>query len=152
MSELCFSVPRLASHLGVGRGRISTAIVSGELPAFRIGTAYRVRLSDVPAHLLERWIGGADDKDVDLPTGQMVYFLGVPGFVKIGFTTDLALRVRNLQPGSPYRLELLAFRRGAAMSDERAYHRTFRRHRVEGEWFRLAPEVKAEILRLRGEA
>jgi len=85
----------------------------------------------------------------EFPTGPLVYFLGgVPGFVKIGFTADLQDRVRQLQPGSPFPLELLAHVAGASWAEERAYHRRFHAHRHYGEWFARAPEIEAEIERL----
>ena len=148
MSELCLSVPKLAKHLGIRRGRINAAIASGELAAFRVGNLYRVRLSDIPPHLRDRWESSEPAQRLDLPSGQMVYFLGAADYVKIGFTTDLRLRVVNLQPGSPHRLELLAHVPDATLADEREYPRRFHEHRAHGEWFCRAPEIDAEIDRL----
>jgi excisionase family DNA binding protein len=151
MSELCMSVPSMAKHFGVGEGCIYAALKRGEIPHFRLGELYRVRLSDVPARLVDRWSRDEGPcQRSDLPAGQAVYFLGgCPGYVKIGFTTELARRVAELQPGSPYRLELLAYLINGTFADEKAYHRHFHSHRAEGEWFRLCPEIDREIGRLK---
>lgn len=154
MSEPCLSLPRLAKHFGVSRTTVFSAIVRGELRSFKLGNLHRIRLSDVPDHVASRWqretCGGPR---ADLPAGPMVYFLqGAAGFVKIGFTTDVARRVYELQPGSPVRLELLAHIPGAGMKDERRLHRRFHKHRASGEWFSPAPEILAEIALLQERA
>ena len=61
-------------------------------------------------------------------------------FVKIGFATSIAVRMRTLQTGSPRPLHLL-LSIGGSFEDERALHRRFAEHRVQGEWFRLSPAL-----------
>lgn len=151
MTEKCLSTLALAKHFGVGRTTVFDAIKRGEIPAMRVGKLYRVRLSEIPDYVTRRWSDGKwCALREDLPAGRMVYFLtGIPGYVKIGFTTDLGRRVQDLQPGSPIRLELVAYVPDGTPADEAAYHRKFHPHRVESEWFRICPEIQAEIDRLR---
>ena len=63
------------------------------------------------------------------------------GPVKIGFTTDLEQRLRNLQSASPYPLVLRATFPGTE-ADERKLHRRFAANRLHGEWF--TPDASME--------
>jgi len=69
----------------------------------------------------------------------VVYYLRFADRVKIGFTTNLAERLRAL----PYD-EVLATEVGGA-SLERQRHHEFAHLRVNGEWFQLTPELVAHI-------
>ena len=78
--------------------------------------------------------------------GHRVYFVraGDPdaaGFapVKIGFTTDVAQRVRQLQTGSAAPLRVLEQVIGTP-AIETFFHRVLRRRHIRGEWFRLHPD------------
>lgn len=72
----------------------------------------------------------------------MIYCIGnqAQGICKIGFTTNVAQRVANLQIGSPYKLEILGTLEGD-MIVERALHTRFQNYHMNGEWFSLAPEI-----------
>lgn len=72
-----------------------------------------------------------------------VYFIqaGEPdadgrALVKIGFTTDVEQRVKQLQTASPLSLKLLEVTIGT-QAVEAFLHRVLRRHRIRGEWFRI---------------
>lgn len=146
MSGPCLSLPRIAKRYGVARTTVWQAIQSGELPAFRIGQMYRVRPDLIPNALLNKWL--RSQKWAGLPTGPPVYFVaGVAGYVKIGFTTDLRTRMVRIQVGHPEPVRLLAWMPGS-LADERRYHVRFASLRAESEWFKLAPEIEAEIARL----
>jgi hypothetical protein len=69
---------------------------------------------------------------------------GAMGHVKIGTTTDLSSRVRELQTGSPVTLRVLAVCPGDRAL-EAALHRAYARYRVSGEWFAL-PEAERQAL------
>jgi hypothetical protein len=76
------------------------------------------------------------------------YFIGGEGGpVKIGCTTDVDRRLRDLRQSSPVPLKLLASTHGG-QSRETAYHFVFGAHRLHGEWFERTPELEAEIARL----
>lgn len=87
------------------------------------------------------------------PPRAVVYFIGtelrVGRPVKIGFTENLAQRLRNLQTASPQPLQVLATVAGTPAL-ERAYHRRWRARRTSGEWFTLGDCIIAEIKRLNG--
>lgn len=137
---------------GVSRGAVHNALNTGELPGFRLGNLWRIRPEAIPPRLVEYWIHVTGRYEPppppELPVGELVYFIGgAPGYVKIGYTTDLARRIKALQIGCPKPIELLAHARGGR-SLEYDYHRRFSAWRQTGEWFRLSQEVWAEINRL----
>lgn len=81
-------------------------------------------------------------------TPGLVYFIGCQQHsVKIGFTTQLDIRLAALQNSSPVPLAVLAIVE-AAPSLEREYHARFAAHRLHGEWFEPHPDILAEIERL----
>lgn len=76
-----------------------------------------------------------------------VYFLrcGEDGPVKVGGTTrSVRHRINELQPTSPFKLNLIGVIPGF-FSDEGKFKRLFKEHRLQGEWFTPAPEVMAFI-------
>jgi hypothetical protein len=74
-----------------------------------------------------------------------VYFIGADfGPVKIGFTGNLRRRLESIQNGYPERIRVLAYATGGRML-EASYHRRFASYRMNGEWFRRAPELEREI-------
>jgi hypothetical protein len=82
------------------------------------------------------------------PQGNLVYFIGAAdGFVKIGFTKNLTSRLCDLQSANPVPLRVLAYSEGGRYL-EREYHQLFADARHFYEWFRLTPEIQAEIDRL----
>ena len=68
-----------------------------------------------------------------------VYAVGTE-FVKIGIANDIRERLRGLQTGCPYKLELVAFkgyeRRNDAIETESSLHLYFMDSSVHGEWFK----------------
>lgn len=78
-----------------------------------------------------------------------------PGLIKIGSSTDIGLRLRTYQTGSPYRdYKIIAWSSvfAAVKRVESAVHRSLALYKVDGsrEWFRISP-VQA-IAALRGAA
>jgi len=135
----------------VSRGAVHNALSTGEMPGFRLGKLWRIRPEAIPARLIEYWValkGLPSPPPPPLPTGELVYFIsGMPNYVKIGFTTNLAKRIKALQIGCPEAIEVLAYRHGGR-SLEHDYHMEFRAWRRAGEWFKLSQPVRAEIARL----
>lgn len=77
----------------------------------------------------------------------MVYFIAAPGRVKIGYTTNIVRRFRNLSTASPDQIRFI----GAVEGDralERALHATLNAFRTNGEWFADTPEVQEVIHRV----
>jgi len=73
-----------------------------------------------------------------------VYFVRVPGFIKIGWTTDITARIAGMQTGSPHLIELLATRPGS-IQDERDMHSRFAHLHFRGEWFHEHPLILTYI-------
>jgi hypothetical protein len=69
----------------------------------------------------------------------LVYFIRLGNRIKIGFTTNLALRMEQL----PHE-EILGVMPGF-MRDEKRCHKAFAHLRRAGEWFEDAPELRAFI-------
>jgi excisionase family DNA binding protein len=143
---------KVCEMFGVGRATVHNALAVGTLPGFRLGREWRIRPENIPVELAAYWVrmrkATPEPLQTELPTGELVYFLqGAEGFVKIGYTQNLAKRVRALQCGCPAEIELLAYARGGPQL-ERAYHRKFAAWRGAGEWFRLCPAIRAEIEQL----
>lgn len=69
------------------------------------------------------------------PTGH-VYFLRAGNTVKIGFSTNLSERLRNIRTGCPEKVRLVKVVAGT-MKTERMYHDRYAEYRLDGEWFDL---------------
>lgn len=71
-----------------------------------------------------------------------VYFIraGENGPVKIGFSTDIAQRVRDLQTASPHELKVEAVVIGT-QAVEAWFHRLLRKWHIRGEWFALSDDL-----------
>jgi len=68
-----------------------------------------------------------------------VYFLKLENsepFIKIGFSTNIPERVRNIRQQMPYPIACIAIIPGADSYDERDLHNRFKDLKVKGEWFR----------------
>lgn len=85
--------------------------------------------------------------DQDTSVGVCYFIGGAEGAIKIGFSVDVASRLRTLRASSPIPLGVLATAPGGA-TRETAYHYQFAEHRLHGEWFARCPEIEAEIARL----
>jgi hypothetical protein len=75
-----------------------------------------------------------------------IYFIRGGDLVKIGVTDDVRQRLRQLQVGSPTKLELIGEMPGDE-NYERALHRAFAGLAEHGEWFRLDGKL-AEFIAL----
>jgi hypothetical protein len=74
-----------------------------------------------------------------------VYFVACGAeWIKIGFATDMAKRLKALQAANPIHLTLLHTIRGT-LQTEREFHTKFASIRGTGEWFRAEPELLAFI-------
>lgn len=76
----------------------------------------------------------------------VVYFAEAKavGLIKIGYSTDVAHRIRHLRAETGHDLVLLATFRGD-VGDERRIHNRFADSRSHGEWFRSTPALLAYI-------
>jgi hypothetical protein len=78
----------------------------------------------------------------------VVYFARRGMLVKIGTSTDPAVRIRGLQTQGGYTFDDVVLTDGGR-AQERRYHRRYQEHRTKGEWFTAVPEIRAEMDRLR---
>ena len=79
----------------------------------------------------------------------MIYFIKGGDFVKIGKSHSPEKRIKELQTGNPYKLELLKTIKECSEGgyfNESDLHIKFKDHRVEGEWFRYTDEIENFIL------
>lgn len=83
------------------------------------------------------------------PKKGHIYFIqvGVDGPIKIGFSSDVAQRLRTLQTGHTEKLRLLHKQVGTK-EDEAALHRKFRNIHIKGEWYEADPSL-VEFIRKR---
>jgi Meiotically Up-regulated Gene 113 (MUG113) protein len=74
------------------------------------------------------------------------YVIGVRdrGPVKIGFSAEPGLRLRSLQTGYPFKLEILAQCPGGEETEQRV-HKLFQKEKLRGEWFKRSPRIRTFI-------
>lgn len=87
------------------------------------------------------------DKRPTKRLGEFIYFFQIDTpdkFIKIGFATNVAIRLSNVRVSSPYPIEVLAVIPGSEIF-EAEIHQKFAAQRVQGEWFRPTPEILAFI-------
>jgi hypothetical protein len=75
----------------------------------------------------------------------MVYFIGnrEKEVVKIGYTSGTAeKRLKELQTGCPFKLEVLHTIEDATIKDEKRLHAKYSEYRLNGEWFTLNWEIE----------
>lgn len=80
----------------------------------------------------------------------MIYFIGTEnGPVKIWYTREnnLKTRLKELQIGNPYQLEILGTCEGN-IDTERKLHERFAQYRKMGEWFERVKEIEELIATL----
>ena len=78
----------------------------------------------------------------------MIYFIKGGDFVKIGKSYSPEKRIKELQTGNPYKLELLKTIKECSEGgefEESDLHAKFKKYRVEGEWFEYSDEIKKFI-------
>lgn len=72
----------------------------------------------------------------------MIYFIQTDSkLVKIGTTTNLAERIKQIQAMNPKKVRVKAVLNGG-YNTEATIHNLFAKSRVRGEWFRLTDELK----------
>jgi hypothetical protein len=112
----------------------------------RIGEEAREELL---GEILERERASREDQDQRRAAKpQLVYFIAAEsGPIKIGMAASPEQRCRELQTSHHEKLSVLVTCAGGSEL-ERAYHRRFAAHRLNGEWFDRHPDILAEIERL----
>lgn len=80
-----------------------------------------------------------------------VYFARRGDTVKIGFSSAVRTRIATLETQAGARFDEVVTVAGSRAVEAR-YHRRFAEHREIGEWFHMAPEIRAEMDRLLAKA
>lgn len=75
------------------------------------------------------------------PPPGWVYFIESGGRVKIGFTSNVAARIANIETATPFPVTLLRQQPGS-LDDEAAFHAQFAEYRIKREWFRFEGALK----------
>lgn len=65
-----------------------------------------------------------------------LYMIRVGAFVKIGVSTDVQRRLKDIESTCPYDAELVYFGKGEA-GDEKLWHDIFKHRHHRGEWFHM---------------
>lgn len=131
--------PRSAYGDGAKSGTLVTVYVCGE-PVL-------MEQRDIAA--IERAMHESADRS---DCGKLCYFAADPcGLIKIGYTEDMASRLRKLRAAHSPELSIVATATGG-IEREAAYHFQFAAHRLHGEWFAPHPDILAEIDRLNDRA
>ncbi len=83
----------------------------------------------------------------DFLVGQRgVYVFGFDEFVKIGYSTNIARRHRELEDGTPEDLIAYLFLPGANHGHESRLHKHFAAERRRGEWFRMSERMRTFLV------
>jgi hypothetical protein len=100
-------------------------------------------LARCPALTKSQWSCDMDGQSIPEAKQAFIYFIraGLHGPIKIGVSTDVHERLATLQTGNHETLYLACVLPCGGPSHERALHKTFAEHHIQGEWFRPAPEI-----------
>jgi len=132
-----YLVPKeVAERLGVST-RAANLVIASTRHVRVTPTLLRIEAVD-----LEDWMALANG---------VVYFVRARGLVKIGFTVDLATRLKTLRSMSPAPVSLLGTIKGS-LRLERFLHEHFRKHHAHHEWFRAHESIVGLFPKATGEA
>lgn len=73
-----------------------------------------------------------------------IYVIGYHRVVKIGLSNNVKQRIASIQTSIPHKLTTYGVLTGQLLQ-EQALHRRFKKHRLNGEWFRRAGDLAAWI-------
>jgi Meiotically up-regulated gene 113 len=73
-----------------------------------------------------------------------IYVIGYHRVVKIGMSNNVKQRISSIQTSIPHKLTTYGVLAGQ-LTQEQAIHRRFKKHRLNGEWFRKAGDLAAWI-------
>lgn len=134
------------------QGKMSEAGVSFSDGRPLAAPTWAARSTDVKAEEIRQRIRANHYASLSAPVVTGVYFVKVDAFVKIGHAADIGDRMRQLQTGSPFDLQLIAYVRTdsvkAAKRLEHELHRRFEAYQHRLEWYRLEPELVEYIATL----
>ncbi len=134
-----------AEHLGVPHGTIKRWLSEG-LPAVRGFSGDRAHHVTIDPAAADVWVAEHRPNARALREQAFVYVASRSrdGAIKIGWTSDLVRRMRELPKGIKDAVCLLAAFPGGK-PDELRLHARFAAYRIDGEWFRASKEITAWV-------
>lgn len=134
---------RFAESIGVAHGTVKRWLYE-KMPASRRGTRVWIRSADALA-----WISKRYPNSIAISRSSLVYLAvrDCDGAIKVGFTSDLIRRLKELRKDNRSSVEILACFPGAK-PDELALHDRFAADAIGEEWFRPSDALLAFIAAL----
>lgn len=77
---------------------------------------------------------------------SLVYCIGNKDYVKVGYTTDLSKRHKQIQTSCPFKVDVLNTFRDGDLTFERYLHKELKQYNTYGEWFTRNDEVDKQLL------
>ena len=132
-----------AEHFGLTVAALRAEHARGRLTIYKIGGRYYTTRESVQ-ELDQTWHGRKNFSWAH--EGSGIYVIGFDGYVKIGWSDDLASRLRHIQNSLPVKFKVYASF-CCAKTNERILLRRFRKYRTRGEWFSHEGEIAEWIKR-----
>ncbi len=135
---------QFADRLGVPYGTVKRWATEG-LPIRR---SIHHRSNQIPLTEGLAWVESHRGKSVSFNRSSTIYFAQrqTDGAVKIGWTSDVERRLRELRKENRVAVVLLAAFPGDK-PDEGRMHLRFAADRIDGEWFRASPSLMSLVNR-----
>jgi excisionase family DNA binding protein len=142
--NVTYTVKDYAALIAVPFGTVNRWAHEG-LPTVRAGRTLRIIREQADA-----WVAEHHANSVSFGRQGLLYVAerDVDAAVKIGWTSDLVRRMRELKRDTRAAVVLRAAVPGDK-PDELRLHGRFAAHRIDGEWFRACPEIDAFLKALR---
>jgi len=68
------------------------------------------------------------------------------GYVKIGFSTNVFARIKQIQTGCPFPVSIIKRWPGLGRKEEKLLHKSYSKYKSNGEWFKIEGSLKHELL------
>ncbi len=136
-----------AKAVGVPKSTIARWVIEEGLPATRRGTCW----ARIDLEAGQAWIKAHRLNSVAIRRKAVVYFAtrASDNAIKIGMTSNLKRRLRDLRKEHKEEITLLASMPGDTKK-EFSLHERFKTSRLDGEWFARTPELLGFLARFAG--
>jgi len=85
-----------------------------------------------------------------MATKERIYIMQCNDYIKIGVSENPWVRIKSLQTGNPYKIDLLlSFKTKNAYSEEKRFHNYFDSKKSIGEWFKIDDDIKHFVKNLK---
>ncbi|WP_431129615.1 GIY-YIG nuclease family protein [Flagellimonas flava] len=136
--EKCFGIKKLVKN----GYRFKKGVPVEVLSYIRLSNFYKRKFG---TELAEDYKESVTNKTM-VNANDFVYFIGNRdlGFVKIGYSKNPKLRLRQIQTNCPFEVKLLKMESGNTENETR-YHMRFSDHNTYGEWFKIEGMLKVHL-------